>query len=101
MGVGVGGAGILLGSVTGVMMISKQGDLDDGGCVNGHCYTDQSAAVDSYNSLRTLSTIGFVVGGLAGGTGLVLLLTAPKQSDSTASVRGWVGVGSVGLEGSF
>jgi hypothetical protein len=101
VGIGVGGAGILLGGVTGVMMISKQGELDDDGCVNGHCYADQADAVDSYNSLRTLSTIGFAAGVLAGGTGLVLLLTAPNQAASAPTVQAGVGVGSAWVGGSF
>ena len=82
-------------------MISKQGDLDDGGCVSGHCYTDQASAVDSYNSLRTVSTIGFAVGGIAGATGLVLLLTAPKQAESEPTVQAGVGIGSAWVGGHF
>jgi hypothetical protein len=62
--------------------------------------TSAQADLDSFHSMRTLSTVGYVVGfvGLAGG--VVLWLTAPKSArDSTA--HAWVGPTASGIAGSF
>ena len=75
----------------------KKSDLEDNGCVDHHCYTDQSDDIDSYHSLRTLSTVGFIVGVVGTGAGLTLLLTAPKSSGP--ELHGWVSPGLVGVRG--
>ena len=101
VGLGVGGAGLIFGTVTGVMLASKKSKLDDGGCVKNQCYVDQSDDIDSYNSLRTLSTVGFIVGGVAAAAGATLLLTAPDTEASGPEVQAWLGVGSAGVAGRF
>jgi hypothetical protein len=85
------------------MAMSSRSTLEDEGCSANHCYTDQSDDVDAYNSMRTFSTVGFVVGGVGLATGLALLLTAPSPADapSTAHVTPWVGWGSAGVAGKF
>ena len=64
--------------------------------------------VDSYHLLGTLSTVGFVVGGVGAAAGVVLLLVQPKhesvpQAASTAGlqVTPVVGLGTVGAVGRF
>jgi len=101
VGLGVGGAGLVFGTATGIMVLKKKSALEGDGCVDGACYTDQGDDVDSYNSMRTLSTVGFVVGGVGAAAGAALLLTAPKPKETGSRVRAWVGVGSAGLAGSF
>ena len=101
VGLGIGGAGLIFGSVTGIAVGSKKSELDAGGCVDGGCYPHQADDVDSYNQLRTLSTIGFVVGVVGATTGATLLLTAPDPEPTTARVHGWIGVGSVGVAGRY
>ncbi len=99
---GVGGGALVLGSVTGIMALSQRDELDQGGCSDGHCYADQSDDVDGYNTLRTLSTVGFVAGGVLAATGGVLLLTSPSKPATGASrVTPWVGLGSAGMSGRF
>jgi hypothetical protein len=91
---GVGGAGILVGTITGFLVLGKKGDLEDAGCVDYHCYTTQQDDVDSMNSLRTISTVSFVVGAVGAAAGVTLLLTAPKADQNVALTVGpqWAGV---------
>jgi len=60
--------------------------------------------------MGTLSTVGFIVGGVGAGAGLILLLTQPKSSASTAPagqpvsglhVTPALGLGTVGAVGTF
>jgi len=82
---GVGGVGLVVGGVVGVLALGKKGDLDDN-CTDSKCGPDYHGDVDSYDTLRLLSTIGFGVGIAGAATGAVLLLTAPSESGVTASV---------------
>lgn len=82
---GVGGAGLVLGGITGVVALGKHSSLkDDGACSDLHCNASESSQVNSYNSMRTVSSIGFIAGGVIAATGLVLVLTAPKNGETTA-----------------
>jgi hypothetical protein len=107
VGIGVGTAGLVVGGVAGVLVLSRRSSLDDHGCSDGHCYADQSNRVDAYNQARTVSTIGFAVGGVGLAGGLVLLLTGlPKDESKRArtyapAMSPWIGVGSVGMHGRF
>jgi len=80
-GVGLGGAGLVLGSVAGLFALSRRGSLSDDGCVRNSCFDTQSSDVDSYNTLRTISSVGFIAGGVLAVTGVTLLLTTPKAEN--------------------
>jgi len=101
VGLGVGAAGIVFGTITGALALQKQSDLEAKGCVDGHCYNDQADDVDSLNSMRTLSTVGFVVGAIGAAAGATLLLTAPDEGDPGPEVQAWIGVGQAGVAGRF
>jgi hypothetical protein len=97
---GVGGAGLAFGTVTGIMVLSKKSTLDSSGqCHDNSCPTTQHTQISSYNSLRPLSTVGLVVGAAGTTAGVTLLLTAPKRKEATVSA--WVGPASAGVAGSF
>ena len=101
--VGLGGAGLVAGAVTGGLAMSKRSALIDSNTCSSdgqHCLPSQSSDVNAYNSLRTVSTIGFIAGGVLVATGVTLLLTAPKQ-ESQPRVGLWVGPGSAGVYGGF
>jgi hypothetical protein len=80
--VGVGAAGIVLGMTTGLIACVKRSRLHDDGCVGNTCHGSRyNDRVDTYNDLRTASTLGFVIGSVAGVTGLTLLLTSAKHAE--------------------
>jgi hypothetical protein len=103
---GVGGAGLIEGVITGVLAMSKHSDLAKA-CPTGTCPgTTESSEISSYHTVAALSTLGFIVGavGLAGGA--VLVFTAPKDRGTTSRPTGlrvapYVGFGSAGAVGSF
>jgi hypothetical protein len=84
---GVGGAGLVVGAITGLIALGKAGDLKDK-CPDNKC-PDAAAQddIDSYKSVGTISTIGFIIAGVGGITGAVLLFTAPKDTASAGSSR--------------
>jgi hypothetical protein len=108
----VGGAGLVLGGVTGVMALSKHSKLSTD-CPSGTCGRDHKDELDSYHTVGKLATIGFVVGGVGAATGVVLLLVKPRSSGDAAaqatrheqkravSLTPFVGIGSAGVEGTF
>jgi len=112
---GVGGAGLLVGGVTGFLALGKKSDLKN--CVDTRCPSNQSSTLDSAKSMATVSTVGFAVGFVGVGLGVVLLLTGNSSASASASksppklakrepfgnvhVEPWVGTQSAGLSGTF
>jgi hypothetical protein len=74
--VGVGAAGVVVGSVLGIMAIQKKSDFD---CTGSVC-RESAATLQSYNELRVPSAVALIAGGVLSATGVVLLVTAPKPS---------------------
>jgi hypothetical protein len=101
---GVGGAGLIIGGITGGLALGKHGDITKS-CGEGHCPKGTEATwqpeIDSYNTMGAISTIGFITGGALAATGVVLTLTAPKGSPTRAAVTPLVGPGFIGAKGSF
>jgi len=103
IGVGVGGVGLVAGAVTGFMAMSKRSSLTDSNSCSAdlkHCAPEASSRVDSYNSFRTISTIGLYAGGILAATGVTLLLTSPKQ-ESRPTVGLWLSPSGAALTGGF
>lgn len=87
-----GGAGLVLGVVTGAIAWSQAGDLQDG-CTNNRCPAEWQDELALNRALTTTSTIAFVVGGVAvaaGGIGLAIdLATRPSGGAQVqAKLRG-------------
>jgi hypothetical protein len=102
---GVGGAGLLVGGITGFLAMGKKSDLDKV-CTNGTCPPSAQSDLDSYHSMGMISTIGFIVAGVGAAAGVVLLVTQPKNPPPQAAttklqVTPYVGLGSVGAIGRF
>lgn len=74
VGAGVGLAGILVGSFTGISAISYKNDAKQA-CVNGGCPPSTWSDLDRAHSMATVSTVGFIVGalGVVVGAGAALL----------------------------
>jgi hypothetical protein len=105
-GFATAGAGVLVGSVVGILAISKTSKLksDCGGTV---CPADRADDISSAKNLAGLSTVSFaiaLVGVAVGVNGLILWNDTPaKQPAQTSAVRirPVLGLGAAGLEGSF
>jgi hypothetical protein len=84
LGVGVVGLGV--GAVTGIMAMSKNKQSTDACPNDGACGSkDALDANKSAKDLGTISTIGFIAGGVCAATGLVLVLTGSGSSAQSAS----------------
>ncbi|MEO7035411.1 MAG: hypothetical protein ABI548_15905 [Polyangiaceae bacterium] len=96
----VGGGAVLIGGVTGVIAISKKSALDGNPrCTNDACGPSQQGEVDSYNSARTFSGVALIGGGLLAATGIVMVLTLPRESRPATSL--WLTPGGAALRGYF
>jgi hypothetical protein len=101
--ISIGGAGLLLGGVTGGLAIATHGNLASE-CPGGGCASSSGQAdLSKYRTMGTLSTIGFVVGGAGIVSGVAFLLATPAgpKPTATASVRPVIGLGSIGVAGAF
>lgn len=98
-----GVAGLATGIVTGLMAGSRH-RVAERECPGRVCTEGSGGAeaLDSFRTLRTVSTIGYVVGGVGLAAGATLLLTAPTSAPANASsVKVWVSAGRVGVLGAF
>ena len=98
---GVGAAGLATGVVAGLMMLNKDATLEKH--CDPECPREYADDLDAFETYRTVSTVGYVVGILGVGAGAALLLTAPGASEpeEAGELTPWVGVGRVGLRGVF
>ncbi|HEX6766459.1 MAG TPA: hypothetical protein VF103_13295 [Polyangiaceae bacterium] len=102
---GVGGAGLAVGAITGSMALAVHSDLS-ASCPSGKCKPESEAErkayeddVSRYHTLGTISGIGFGVGVAGVATGVVLLVTSPSSPPKNASVMPIVGPGFIGVRG--
>ncbi|MEO8900327.1 MAG: hypothetical protein ABI488_01875 [Polyangiaceae bacterium] len=101
---GVGGAGLIVGSVTGALAFGKASD-----CPNKVCKSQSD--LDGAKSMATVSTIGFGVGIVGVALGTIFLLTGNHSEAAPAAalarparklaLQPWFGVNTAGLMGSF
>ena len=94
---GVGAAGVAVGGLATVMMLSKQSSI--GTCPNNICSSEQRGNVNSYNTWRTVSSVGFIAGGVLAATGATLVFVF--HGDEQRSTALLVGPQSVELSGWF
>ncbi|HVH46361.1 MAG TPA: hypothetical protein VM925_28665 [Labilithrix sp.] len=93
---GVGAAGVIVGAVGGVLTLGAKSSADDN-CGAAGCNAEGLSAQDRGKTWSTVSTVGFIVGGvgLAAGAGL-LLYSSKHGAVSAQPVAGgselrWVG----------
>jgi hypothetical protein len=101
--VGVGGASLLVGAITGGLAARKHGSIASQ-CPGGHCSPGSMSTlqpeIDTYNTLGNTSTATLVIGGALAATGVILIVTAPKAPQK-ASLTPLIGAGYGGLLGRF
>ena len=123
----IGGVGLVAGTVTGIMSLSKASTVKDE-CKNMLCTQGQQASdLSAGKTLATISTVSFVVAGAGAGLAIVSLLVghkssttapasatraapaaepgaepaAPPAPESRIHVTPWIGAGSAGVFGTF
>lgn len=94
-GFGVGAAGFAVGSVFGIMSLSRASDADEFCHANGHCTSQARRDASAATDLANVSNVGFAVALVGAGVGLYAFLTRPK-SPPTAFV-----ISPFGARGTF
>ena len=101
---GLGAAGLIVGGVTGGIGLSKQSDLLTH-CPQGACPRDTGptyqSEIDTYQTMKTVSTISLIAGGALAVTGIILVVVAPKAKRSPTAIMPLVGPGFFGARGTF
>lgn len=99
---GLGGAGVVAGLVTGAMWRSQDSDIRSQ-CDGDICPARLQPDIDQAKTLGRVAVAGFIVGGLGLGAGITLLATSgsnsPSEPSSTTSL--FVGPGTLTVKGSF
>jgi len=97
VGIGLGAAGIALGTAFGLDAISKN-DASAAHCdASNNCDSTGDALRYSGLSSATASTVLFAAGAALGVGGITLLLTAPRRDQSAMSLQTFPTVGGAGL----
>jgi hypothetical protein len=108
VGFGVGGAGLVVGAVTGLLSLQKTNALKSA-CDGNQCPTSSGSDLDTARSMATVSTLSFVVAGIGVGVGGGALLigdkhggeSSPANAHAKPEVTPWIGLGAAGLRGTF
>ncbi len=107
VGFGVAAAGIGVGTVTGILSISKASWVK-GQCVSNDCPTSVDGNLRAGRTLGDISTIAFAAAGAGAVVGVLSLVFTGHAEPRAASPRGpvfavrpWILPGSAGLSGSF
>jgi hypothetical protein len=102
-GFGLAAAGIVVGSVAGVMTLQK-GSSVKSACDGLTCPRSVDGDLSSGRTLGAVSTAAFVAAGVGAAIGVTALILRPRQEsapESAVSVTPWVGLGSAGLSGAL
>jgi hypothetical protein len=106
---GVGGAGVVVGSIFGGLALGTRKTLDSA-CppAKDQCPASADGDIKSLKSQATVSTVGFIVGGAGLLSGLIVLVASKspttgesEQPSRRASIEPLIGPSSIGLAGAF
>jgi hypothetical protein len=118
-GFSVGAAGLVVGTITGLLSMSKTSSIKSSSACGGTplvCGPSEFGDINSAKSTATISTISFIAAGVGAGVGLIGLLTGnsseappastppadkPASDESTSKIEPWLGLGAAGLRGRF
>jgi hypothetical protein len=95
--VAVGSGGVVVGGVVGALAMNQHSSLESS-CQSGSCWPSTASEVNSYNAKRSISAGAFIAGGVIAATGVVLVLSAPREPRSVSLV---IGPSAVALRGSL
>jgi tetratricopeptide (TPR) repeat protein len=112
-GFGLAVVGIGVGSVTGLMSMSKVDEIKENCNAENKCRSDQAGAIDDAKMLGNISTLAFAAGGLGAAIGIVglVMMSGSKESSTPpgttakaatlVKTQPVVGAGYLGLSGTF
>jgi hypothetical protein len=108
VGIGLAGAGVIVGSVTGIVSISKKSGLASQ-CPNQICGPGTASSdLDSANLFATLSDVSFGLAGAGAALAIVSLIVGheeaahpPPPPSSGWTVTPWISGTAAGVRGSF
>jgi hypothetical protein len=119
-GFGLAAVGVVAGSVTGIMALSKASSIKGSpACSGSTCNTSVDGDLSSGKTMATVSTISFIAAGVGATIGVIGLFVggggdaaaAPADKPAEAPpadatslrlhVVPWIGLGSAGLNGTF
>jgi hypothetical protein len=102
LALGLGGASLIAGALTGGMGIAADQNLRERGCRDGICPFDASDEIEATNTLRTVSMATLYGGGGLALGGLVLMLVAPRPTPRVGlHLSPWVTTQTLGVQGLF
>jgi hypothetical protein len=100
---GLAGVAVIVGSVTGILSIDGVADVGRR-CTLGRCPPETHADIDKAERLGTISTVGFIVAGVAaagGVVGLTLILVSDGEPEGQPDVALHFGPGHLELKVGF
>jgi hypothetical protein len=117
-GFGLAGAGVIAGSITGLLAISKANSVKgSSACQNSGgnevCNPSEDGDLSSGKTMATVSTVSFIVAGVGAAIGVTGFFVggssapsakpadAPAPDQSAARIVPWIGLGSAGVSGTF
>lgn len=103
IGFSVGGAGLLVGSVTGLVAIGQTSDIEDR-CTAGACPPSEQDDIDAADTMANVSNVGFALGLVGIGVGVVALVIddePPPASPARSTIEPVIGLGALGARGRF
>lgn len=100
VGMGVGGASLLVATATGIPAIAMGSDLDST-CPNGQCPPSQFDTVDTYDALRWTSGVTLIAGLVIAGAGITSFVLAPERGILGGEVKADIGASSASLTVTF
>jgi len=80
-GFGTAIVGVGVGTITGILTLSKASSLKDS-CRDGHCPPSSQSDIDSTSTTGTISTVAFAVGAVGVVVGVVGLFMSKKAGDA-------------------
>jgi len=102
---GVGAAGVAVGTIFGVLALGAKSNLDSA-CVptKASCPVTSQGDIDSLHTDAIVSTVGWAVGAIGAGLGIYLIVSAhgdDSPKSARVNVHPWFGPGSAGVAGTF
>jgi len=86
IGLGVGAAGLVAGSTTGILSLSKASKAKQY-CEGVHCYPEAEAEAERARSLATASNLSFGIGLVGIGVGVMTWLVSPSNGGEASAKK--------------